>query len=156
MGKLNNKAKLVKYKRANGTHGYKTVLEGKTMTQINQQEDTDVNKILAKYIKTGSITHIRNQQDGVYSDLVNQPSYLEAMDTVAKGNQAFEAMPPNLRNKFDNDPHKLISYLEDPKNEQESIELGLRHRRPSEETEDHKKSKLETEKVEEPNPPTAT
>lgn len=63
---------------------------------------------------------------GVYADFTELPSFQEAQDTIAKANEAFDALPVELRQRFDYNPQALIDFLSDEKNIDESIKLGLR------------------------------
>lgn len=116
------------YVRENGTKGVRTVLKGKTLTQQQFKDECDVNKIMDKYLKTGSITHLNNRQSGAYLNLVDLPDYQQCLDITIQAQNTFMALPAKIRNKFENDPEKLIQYLADPKNIEESIKLGLRNK----------------------------
>lgn len=116
--------------RANGTKKVQTVIEGETRTQQQFQDQTDINKIMEQYVKTGTITHIRNATEGVYADLSNLPSYEEAMRTIIKAEQAFKDIPAPIRQRFGNDPQQLMNFLSNPENENEAVKLGLMVRKP--------------------------
>jgi len=120
-----DKSQKIITKRPNGTKKVVTIPLGKTKTQIQFQKQCNVNNIIAKYKKTGSITHIRNVQEGIYADLANVPDYQEALNTVIKANITFEAMPAQLRNRFNNSPKELIEFLSNPSNRDEASKLGL-------------------------------
>lgn len=111
-------------KLPNGRTKVITHPEGETMTQRQFQEDTDVNKIMQKYKKLGQITHI-NSKTGVYADITEIGSYDEALHKVLRANSAFNDLPSVVRNRFANDPQQLISFLADPRNDDEARKLGL-------------------------------
>lgn len=112
-------------KRADGSINVIEMPEGKSMTQQQFKDDCDVNVIMKKYAQTGVVTHT-NSRTGVYADFLDLPSYQEALDIVRYGDEAFMQLDAHIRNKFDNDPQKLLDYLADPANIEESIQLGLR------------------------------
>lgn len=116
--------------RANGRRRVQTEIEGKTLTQQQFKDQTDVNNIMEKYRKTGSITHINNSATGVYLDLTTMPDYEQSLNTVIRGQNAFAAMPADIRQRFGNDPAQLIRFLADPSKQEEAIQLGLRIRPP--------------------------
>lgn len=118
--------------RANGTKRVRTINTLPTRTQQQFKEQCDVNNIMAKYKKTGSITHIRNAQEGVYMDLTEIPDLLTARLQLQQAETAFLSIPATIRNKFENDPVKLISFLSNPQNHQEAISLGLMVKRDDE------------------------
>lgn len=98
--------------------------ETPSMTQQHFKDQCDVNKIIAKYKKTGEITHLA-KTPAMYKDLSNVPTYQEALDTVLRADQAFANLPARMREKFQNQPAKLLEFLEDPKNKEEGIKLGI-------------------------------
>lgn len=59
-------------------------------------------------------------------DSTNLPDYQEALQTVITAENAFYALPAEMRKKFDNDPGVMIKYLEDDTNNEEAIKLGLK------------------------------
>lgn len=112
--------------RPNGRKRVATVNDLPSRTSQQWKDSCDVNKIMEKYKKTGSITHVRNRVEGVYADLTQLPvSYQEALDTIKTAEKAFEAIPAKVRQEFDNNPSKLISFLADKKNLDKAAELGL-------------------------------
>jgi len=115
--------------RPNGSRRVQTINTEPTRTQRQFQDQVNVNNIIKKYKKTGSITHIRNAQQGIYADLTQIPDYAEALMQIQHAQQAFEAIPAHIRLKFNNDPSRLIDYLKDPSNKEEAIKHGLLVRR---------------------------
>lgn len=111
--------------RANGTKKVSTVHEGPSLAQQQFKDDCDVNKILEKFNKTGTLSHVRNGQTGVYADLTSLPDYDEALRTIITAENAFKDIPAQVRKRFDNDPKELIKFLSDPSNKEEAIKLGL-------------------------------
>lgn len=101
-----------------------------SLTDQSQAKSCDVNEILLRYQKTGELTHLAKVR-GVYADVSEFTDLHTAMSQVRKAQEGFEALPGALRARFDNDPLKLIEYLQDPKNLQESIDLGLRELKPN-------------------------
>ena len=101
-----------------------TVFTKPTRTQQHLKDTTDINKIIARYKKTGEITHL-NSNTGVYRDMHQIPDYETAMNTIIDANQKFEELPAKIREKFQFNPGNLISYLQNEKNREEAIELGL-------------------------------
>lgn len=115
-------------RRPDGSKRVVTDPVGETKTQIQFQKQCNVNEIIAKFKKTGSVTHIRNREAGVYADLTELPSLQEAHAIVRVAHEAFEAVPSHIRAKFNNDPQQFIDFLRDPKNDQEAISLGLKNK----------------------------
>lgn len=115
--------------RANGTKRVYTKNEEPSKTDKSWKKDCDVNEIVRRFNKTGQITHLRNTQ-GVYADVSEITDLKTALETVQNAQNAFDSLPAELRKKFDNDPQKMIEYLQDPKNNDEAYKLGLKSRPP--------------------------
>lgn len=111
--------------RANGTKRVQTINDLPSRTQKQYKDDVDVNKIMARYKKTGQINHLRNAAQGTYMDLTQIPDLLTARLQILQAESAFQNIPPELRLKFQNKPENLIAYLKDSKNHEEAIHLGL-------------------------------
>ena len=97
------------YQRSNGTYGVRSINTEPSMTQQQFKQDCDVNYIMDKFLKTGTITHVK-AQPGKYLDLVEMPDYNESHLTIARANSAFAELDARVRQEFDNDPAKFIAY----------------------------------------------
>lgn len=100
-----------------------TINEEPSLTQQAFKEDTDVNIVLERYMKTGEIQLSKKQ--GFYGDVSEIPDLTQATEIVAKAQQAFDSLDAKIRYEFKNDPRLLMQFLQDPKNKQRGIELGL-------------------------------
>ncbi|QCQ84880.1 internal scaffolding protein [Blackfly microvirus SF02] len=103
-----------------------SVPQGESMTRQEFKDDCDVNVILERITKTGQMPTFQSKT-GTYGDFTEVGDYQSAIDTVMKADKMFNEIPASLRLKFENDPQKLITYLDDPNNIEESINLGLRN-----------------------------
>lgn len=104
-----------------------TVNNKPSMTDQSFKKDCDVNLILAKYRKTSAITHLAKVQ-GQFADVSDLPTMLESHERLQTAQDSFMDLPAYIRDKFDNDLMKMVDFLNDPKNAEEAIELGLRSR----------------------------
>lgn len=93
-------------------------------TQQQFKDETDINNIMARYEQTGQITHIQHRV-GQYADFSGSQTLFESMLLVQDAQQMFLQLPAQLRNRFENDPVKLLQFLEDKNNRDEAIKLGL-------------------------------
>lgn len=101
-----------------------SVPHGESLTQQQFKDDTDVNVIMEKFMKTGQIgLHVPPMLEGDFTEL---PSYQEALHTVMAANDMFMEIPAKTRLQFENDPQKLMDFLADPNNTEEAIKLGLK------------------------------
>ena len=108
----------------NGRRKVVTINDEPSITQQQFREQADINEIMKKYKKTGDWP--QSVSRGAFMDTTNLPSYQEALDVVRAAESAFIELPAKVRRRFDNNPQELISFLEDPKNNQEAINLGLK------------------------------
>ncbi len=79
---------------------------------------------MAKFQKTGAITHYATHAP-TYGDHTSV-ELLDAQIVIADSLSMFEELPSSIRKKFENDPGTFLDFVQDPKNEQEMIDLGLK------------------------------
>lgn len=95
-----------------------------TLAQQSFKDDADINIILERFNVTGELP--ANVREPQYIDLLDSPvDYKQAMDVVMNAQSAFNALPARLRSRFDNDPAKFVDFVNDDKNRNEAMELGL-------------------------------
>ena len=94
-----------------------------TRTQQHHKEECDINEILRRFGKTGQIPV--NVSTALYEDFSNAVDYHTALNAIIAAESEFDTLPSNLRKRFDNDPSKLVYFLQDKKNFDEAVELGL-------------------------------
>lgn len=111
-------------KRANGTKQVVTINNEPSMTDSQWAPQTDVNQIMARYKKTGQVTHLAKIQ-GSYADVSSIPDLATALNQVTKAQQTFDLLPAELRSRFGNSPVNMVEFLKDSKNRDEAIKLGL-------------------------------
>lgn len=95
-----------------------------SLTQQEFADETDLNKIMEKYAAGLGALPVRNDTP-FFGDFSSIPDYAQSLEIVSKANEAFGNLPAALRARFDNDPQKLLSFLNDKSNKEEAIKLGL-------------------------------
>lgn len=111
--------------RPNGSKRVQTVNDEPSKTDQQFKDDCDVNFIIDKFTRTGQLTHV-NKLQGQYADVSEMPDLPLAMETVTKAQQTFDDLPAELRRRFGNSPVEMFRFLQDPKNDEEAIRLGLK------------------------------
>jgi len=106
-----------------GPWSVKTFTPGEDMTKQSFKDECDINVIMKRYAATGILEHVREAAPR-YLDATTY-DYQAAMNLVAEANSLFAGMPSELRERFGNDPAKLLDFVHDPKNAQESVSLGF-------------------------------
>jgi len=99
------------------------VICGPGRTKQEFKKDADINVIIKKFQTTG-IINFRNEHEAFYGD-IDPLDFQDAMNTVAKAGEMFDALPANIRKKFGHDPAVFLEYIQDPTNETEARSLGL-------------------------------
>lgn len=87
-------------------------------------EESNINNIMARYQKTGQITHLANGTPK-YGDFATAEDYYSASNRVLEAQHTFDALPASVRDRMENNPANLISFMDDPDNLDEAVELGL-------------------------------
>ncbi|AXH74611.1 MAG: internal scaffolding protein [Microviridae sp.] len=96
-----------------------------SMTKQSFKDECDINNIIRDFTKSGQIAHINERGAGRFADLPDQLDYQMAMTIAQQANQAFEALPAQIRARFENDPAQFLAFCDDPNNAPELVELGL-------------------------------
>ena len=115
-----------KFRTAYGEKLKVTLTTNDARTEQCHKDECDINKIIAKYDKTGVLTHV-NTFEAKYEDLTGL-DYQTMLNTVAAANSMFEGLPSKIRNQFDNDPQKFITFMDDENNNEAMYEMGLKER----------------------------
>lgn len=98
-------------------------------TQQQFKEESDINTLVRRFGLTGTMPDdFRMPISGDFTDAVTD--YHTAQQILVETREEFMRIPAELRERFQNDPQVLMDYLADPKNNAESIELGLRNAPP--------------------------
>lgn len=97
-----------------------------TRTKQSHKDECDVNLILKswRYGDGKPITHV-NEQVPTFGDFSAVQDFATAKQRVAAAEAEFANLPSDLRREMDNDPAKLLEYIEEASNYQEAVELGL-------------------------------
>lgn len=101
--------------------GTKTPTYKDGRTKQSFADETDINKILKRAQKTGTISHM-NRFEPRYGDFANF-DFGEAQIKLAQGREIFDALPPELRNEFANKPGDFFDFVNNPDNKERLHEL---------------------------------
>lgn len=95
--------------------------EGKT--QQSFKDECDINEIVRRFGLTGEIPE--NWRMPVSGDFTGVTDFHSAMNLVRAAGDAFMELPAAIRAEFRNDPGELLAFLEDDKNREKAVSLGL-------------------------------
>lgn len=94
------------------------------LTQQSSRDECDINCIVERAKKGADIAHI-NPSAPMYDDFVGFPDFRESMLMVTQANTMFMRLDARIRERFGNDPGRLLDFLADVSNRDEAISLGL-------------------------------
>lgn len=103
------------------------------LTKQADKEACDINNILRKFEQTGVLPDLIRREPR-YGDFSSVPSYQESLDIVHRAETQFAALSAEVRDRFGNDPAKMLEFCHDEKNLPEMVKLGLaiEHKKPEE------------------------
>lgn len=90
--------------------------------------EADINNVLKRYATTGWLVDPnspRNDRVPTYDDWSKSPSFQDSLDIVIKAQEKFDALPVQIRQRFNYDPQALLNFLSDEKNYDEAVALRL-------------------------------
>lgn len=98
----------------------------KIRTKQSFKKETDINHIVARFVKTGIITpEALAKRQGTFADVSAIGDFQECQNQIREAHAAFMTLSPDLRARFDNQPAKLLDFMADTDNRDEAIELGI-------------------------------
>lgn len=95
--------------------------EGRTAQEF--KDECDINVIMERFGRTGELPG--DFKAPVSGDFTGVTDFHSAMNAVRQAQEAFDAMPADLRARFNFDPQRLIEFCEDGRNVDEARKLGL-------------------------------
>lgn len=104
-------------------HRVQLVNFGPSLAVQADKDRTDIRNIVKMAMRGKSVTV--NYREGRFLDIADAPTYIEALNFVAEANLMFDRLPAALRDRFNNDPAAMLSFIDNPENKEEAIKLGL-------------------------------
>lgn len=112
------------YNRFNRPPAAGFVCEEPSLTHQEFKDECDINRIMARALKTGQMPVVPNA--GRYGDFAAVGDYHAAQEMLLKSRAMFDALPSNVRERFRNDPAELLAWVSDPRTSlEEAQKLGL-------------------------------
>lgn len=102
---------------------------GSSRTKQSFKDQVNINKIIKKHRRTGMLNHV-NSKRPFYGDVSNLTDYAGALQKVKEAEELFGNMSADIRERFGNNPQEMITFLENPDNLKEAIELGMVLKKP--------------------------
>lgn len=105
---------------------------GPSRTKQSFRDESEINKIVARYQKTGILDHVA-KYGGSYGDLPGPEDFHAAMNLVTDASSMFEELPSSVRSRFANDPSSFLEFVGNDENHAEMVEMGLIRETPASE-----------------------
>ncbi len=86
-------------------------------TKQCHKDECDINKIMARFEKTGTISHMA-KYEVVYADFSDYDFHAH-ITKLAQGREVFDDLPGELRKEFAHSPQAFFEYVNDPANADE-------------------------------------
>lgn len=102
--------------------------KGPSRTKQSFRDQCDVNSVLQRFRKVNGVDYLnvyKEASGGSYGDFSAVGDYRSALDAVRRADEAFMALPSNIRARFYNDPGEFLGFCENPANFDEMVRLGL-------------------------------
>lgn len=87
------------------------------------REECDINNIMTQVERTG-VADWRARMPGSFED-VTGIDFQSSMDKILRAQEAFDALPSAIRDRFGYDPARFLMFCEDKANQEELVRLGL-------------------------------
>lgn len=118
-------------------------------TQQHYRDGTRIDNVLKRYQTQGVNpndvglfrAHVNQQEFGIADTTYD---YQTQLNKIVEIKAKFNRLPSGIREKFRNDPARMLAFMADPKNLKASIEMGLL---PGAEKLEEASKKLEAEKI---------
>lgn len=95
----------------------------KSLTKQSFAEEVDINTIVKRFNLTGELpSGVRVPE---YADFEGVFDYHSALNAIAAAHESFDAMPAQVRARFNNEPGAFVDFCNDPDNLDEMVKLGL-------------------------------
>lgn len=106
--------------------------EDESLTEQEHVEEADINYIAERFMKTGELPTILDlPQPGDFEGIFD---FQTAMNNINAAKTEFMRLPAKTRGRFENDPAKLLEFVNDLDNYEEAVKLGFIPKKETNET----------------------
>lgn len=92
---------------------------GPTLVQQQFQDEVDINTIVRRFGLTRSMPS--GPAGGVYGDFTGIEDYASAVAAIQRAQDGFMKLSPQVRERFGNDPERIITLAQEVSNEEEFL-----------------------------------
>ena len=99
--------------------------EEEKRTKSEFADECDINKIMARYRRTGVLPESAKAAAARFGDFSQVPSFMEMQEKILAANELFSALPAVVRKQFDNDPGTFLAAADTKEGRELLVRLGL-------------------------------
>lgn len=96
-----------------------------SMTQQQFKDECDINTIVKQFGLTGKLPEAGSVYAPTYGDFTDIDDFQSALHALQRASDSFMELPAHVRERFQNDPAKLVAFCSDARNADEIRALGL-------------------------------
>lgn len=94
-----------------------------SMTQQQFKDECDINTIVKQFGLTGKLPSAVYAP--TFGDFTEIEDFQSALHALQRASDSFMELPANVRERFNNDPARLVEFCSDERNREEMKALGL-------------------------------
>lgn len=105
---------------------------GESKTKQSHRDECDINLIMKRFKKIQGadfLSQFNGYVGGEFGDFSIVTDYRSALEQIAKGKAVFDALPAKVRARFRNDAALFLDFVQDPRNGDELVAMGLANKR---------------------------
>lgn len=87
------------------------------------KDECDINNIMLNVQRSGAAAWLA-EKAGTFADVTGM-DFQTSMDLIINAQEAFDALPSHVRDRFANDPSRFLDFVHDKGNQDELVRLGL-------------------------------
>lgn len=99
---------------------------GDSKVEQQHRDRCNINSIMNRARARGMMPQMERIQRAQYGDFTGALDFQTLNNRIIEAKNQFAMLPSEIRKRFENDPGKLIEFLNDPTNAEEAAKLGLR------------------------------
>lgn len=92
-----------------------------SMTQQHFKDECDINTIVNRFLQSG----VPEMPSFNPIDVSEITDFHSALNMIRDAQEQFNALPSDLRERFHNEPARLVDFVKNPENRAEALAIGL-------------------------------
>lgn len=105
------------------TRSTATVNDLPSLAIQSERDSADINVLVKRFGITGEIPV--SQRSMFYGDFSEVTDFQSALNQLRAAQEGFMELPASLRERFNNDPGRLVEFVQDKSNREEAVKLGI-------------------------------